>query len=202
MSSKKKGMKKIKHDTTLVSENITNITDKIENKNEDKNEEKEEFALKPFVEKMGSDPNEDDIDAIINQISDQIQNPVTDDVIDDLDGRIDKFNESKNLGEKVQLHHEITKTINTLESEINEMVEIIDMIDTEYVGKEIEKSIRETDSSSIDDDIVNIDKMMHNMSEEEILQLKILRYKKIIDIIRHCKSKCENGGLIISKCHR
>src|SRR5579872_4891957 len=59
---------------------------------------------------------------------------LSDDVIDYLDSEIDRFNETKNLGDKISLHSKLIDTINTLETEIDAMINNVDKMDAVYVN--------------------------------------------------------------------
>jgi hypothetical protein len=130
----------------------------------------------------------------------KLENPISDDTLDYLDSQIDKFNETTKLGEKINIHNELSTTIKKLEKEIDDMADIIDKIDVENVKSEHN---RESNSnvSSIDNDIVTLEKLVEGMKEEDILQIKIFHLQKIAEIIRNCKSKFNNADLRISKCN-
>lgn len=130
-----------------------------------------------------------------------LKHPVSDDTLDDLEAQVDKFNETKHLGEKISIHSKLKDSIQILEQEVDDMVEIIDRIDIDAVSAELKHSTDINDRTDITEDIVNLEKMVEGMKEEEIMQIKLLHIKKITDIVKKCKSKCDSSKMRIAKCN-
>ena len=133
----------------------------------------------------------------------RIKHPLSDDTLDELEMEAEKFKETQNLGEKISIHSKLNETIKDLEKEIDDMINIIDKINIDAVNKEINDNIHESSGTTINDDIVSLEKMMENLNDEEVLQMKVFHYKRITDIVKKCKSICESdsGTLNIAKCN-
>lgn len=112
---------------------------------------------------------------------------VSDDTFDLLEAEVDKFNETKSLSEKIEIHSQLSKKISLLEDEINGMIKIIDDIDKEDIN--------------ISDDTsgIEIDDLIDEFDNEEILQKKLSCYIKMINKVKMCKKKCEKNTLSISR---
>lgn len=124
---------------------------------------------------------------------------LSDDVIDYLDSEVDRLQETKNLGEKINIHAKLIDTVKVLEKEINEMVDMIDRID---LNDNLKQSISCTnETTDINDDLVNLEKMMEDMDKEEVMQMKIKHYLRIVDIVKRCKAKCLENGMKVVKCN-
>lgn len=125
--------------------------------------------------------------------------PICDDTLDDLESDFDKMNDTDNLDEKIKLHTKLLSYTKKLEDTVDSMVEIIDSINIDNVRKEIKKNI--LDDIDISDATTNLDKMMHDMKEEEVIQIKILYMRKIINTIAQCKEICGENKFTISRCN-
>jgi hypothetical protein len=125
---------------------------------------------------------------------DQIAYPVSDDVLDQLDIQVERFNETPNLNEKMQIHTMLRTSIVNLEREIDGMLEIIEHIDAD----EIAQDHSDTD---LNDDLVSIEQMVQGMEDEEVMQLKIAHYTRITQMIRTCKAKCRVNNMKVEKCN-
>ncbi len=131
-----------------------------------------------------------------------IKNPISDDTLDSLDSQVEKLTETKNLGEKISIHQQLKETIRRLESEINELAERIDKIDTEAF-KEL-STLSQSQVNGDDDlnnDIVNIEKLVGSLQNEEILQNKVAQYERLADIVKSCRSKCIASEVKLKKCN-
>lgn len=137
----------------------------------------------------------------VAQAKKALQHPVSDDTLDDLEAQVDKFNETKHLGEKIKLHSALKDSIQTLEQEVDDMVEIIDKIDIDAVSAELKQTAEVSDRTDITDDIVSLEKMVEGMKEEEIMQIKLMHIQKITEIVKRCKSKCDSSKMRIAKCN-
>jgi hypothetical protein len=128
----------------------------------------------------------------------KIKYPISDDTLDELESKVEKFNDMENIGDKIALHSELKETITQLEQEVDDMVEMIDKIDTDVINN---KESSSSEQSDITDDVINIEKMIDGMKEEEIMQIKLTHLKKLILMIQKCKSKCGSSNMRISKCN-
>ena len=137
-------------------------------------------------------------DREITQAKKTLKHPVSDDMLDDLEAQVDKFNETKLLEEKIRIHSILKESVKILEQEIDDMVEIIDKIDIHAVSQELKNS---TDDIDITDDIVNLEKIVEGMKEEDVMQIKMMHIQKITDIVKRCKSKCDSSKMRIAKCN-
>lgn len=127
---------------------------------------------------------------------------VSDDSFDYLESQADKLNETNNLGEKINIYSKIQEYAKNIEEEIEKIAEIIDKLDTDAVTEEITKRMDMTDETSdISDDIVNIEKMTEELKGEDVMQIKLIHYQKIIEKIKFCKAKCDSSKMKIAKCN-
>jgi hypothetical protein len=46
-----------------------------------------------------------------------------------------------------------------------------------------------------------IEKMMQGLQEEEIMQIKIMHFKRIAEVVKNCKAKCHSDNMKITKCN-
>ena len=81
------------------------------------------------------------------------------------------------------------------------MVEIIDKIDIDAVSAYLKQTSEANDKTDITDDIVNLEKMVEGMKEEDIMQIKLMHIRKITEIVNRCKSKCDSSKMRIAKCN-
>jgi hypothetical protein len=151
-------------------------------------------------------------DALPNMYDEEIKKtrkdlkyPISDDTFDFMESQVDTFNETKNLGEKIQIHSKLEESVKNLGREIDEMASILDndKLDTDAVNEDIAKNGSECNdgSTDINEDVINIEKILKDMKEEEIMQIKVLHYQKIIEKIKFCKSKCDSSKMRIAKCN-
>lgn len=158
----------------------------------------------PSIRDDHNDASETEMERHINhvaQIKQGLEHPVSDDTLDDLEAQVDKFTETKDLSERIKLHSILKSSVRILEEEVDQMVELIDRIDIDAVNTEIRKTTENTDRTDITDDIVNLEKMMEGMKDEEIMQLKLMYVQKITEIVKRCKSKCDSSKMKITKCN-
>lgn len=135
-----------------------------------------------------------------NKITSNTQEyPISNNTMEYVESQIDKLNETDNLSEKINIHAKLTEYTKTLESEINSMIDTLDNIN-------IDDAIIDTqticDSTDIDDDIVNLNKMMENMQEEEIMQTKLDYLKKMITQVQKCKKITDNNKMSVTKINK
>ena len=128
---------------------------------------------------------------------------VSDDTMDILDSMIDQFNETKNLSKKITLQNKLNEIIKSLETEINNMIEIVDKLDLDQTSNEIsnEKKKEKAPEIDLDNEIINIEKQLSSMEEEDVIQKKVQMYGDILNKIRKCRSVCDNSQLKIYKCN-
>lgn len=161
----------------------------------------------PKSSKSPESHESDNLDVDVNidsfdfkKYADQIETPVSDDMMDYLDAENDKLNASKNLSEKIGLHNKLTNMIKRIGNEVDDMVAIIDKLDVESVTEELLQDATENDTE-IEDDIVNMDKMLIGLKDEGILQIKIEYLKRLTDMVKNCRRKCDPTKMVISKCN-
>ena len=130
-----------------------------------------------------------------------LMNPVSDDSLDFLETQLDILNDSTNLGEKVTMHAKLVDYTKRLENEVDTMIELMDKIDINTVSEDIKRDKNNSDTTDVSDDIINLDKLLGELREEDVMQIKILYLRKIIDQIENCRSKCEKSKLTITKCN-
>ena len=217
MSTKEKKIVKLEHNMPSVSsEEIigdkkkTMRCKKLKNINDNKPLSRSD-KLADAVISSGPDDNDNDNDKdvmIIHQrdlalSKTELQHPVSDNTIDELETRVDKFNKMTHLGKKIKLHNALKDSFQALEQEVDEMVDIIDKIDIDAVSNDIKQSLEDRDSARTDitDDIVNIEKMVDDMKEEDVMQIKLMYIQKITDAIKKCKSICDSNKMRIAKCN-
>ena len=177
-----------------------NNTDKVDVK--DSNTEKFDVKSSNIEKVDAKSSNTEKVDVKCSEkIEKEINHPISDDTMDYLDSCVDKLNETKNIGEKISLHSKLNDTIGDLEKEIDNMVDIIDNIDIDTINNDINTNQVETDKSSIDDNIVNLELMLQNMKEEEILQTKIIHLQRITDMVKNCRKQCNVSQIKIHKCN-
>lgn len=141
------------------------------------------------------------IDKEVRTLRSNLEIPVSDDSLDFLETQIDTLNDTKNLGTKVTLHAKIMDYTKRLESEVDNMIELMDKIDYNVVSEAIKKNKNNADTSDVSDDIINLDKLLSDLQEEDVMQIKLLYMRKIIDQIERCRSKCEKSKMTVNKCN-
>jgi disulfide oxidoreductase YuzD len=133
-----------------------------------------------------------------------VNHPVSDDTMDYLEAQVDRFNESKNLGEKINIHSKLKEYVSNIDREIDQMYELIDKYDTDAIGEEI---MAENDASMInndidvENDIANLESMVDKLKEEEIMQKKMVHLQSILEKINRYRSKCDSSKMRIAKCN-
>jgi len=127
---------------------------------------------------------------------------ITNDTFDDIEASIDILNETKNIEKKINLHKELKEKVQIIEKEIEKFVNIIDEVDIELTHKLNEDNIHENENENenIDSDIIDIDNLMKDLSNEKSFEKMLDYYKNIIIKIRKCKNKCVGSGLNIIEC--
>ncbi|VBB17832.1 hypothetical protein YASMINEVIRUS_295 [Yasminevirus sp. GU-2018] len=143
----------------------------------------------------------DDLESDITNLKKTLTIPVSDDTLDQLEGEIDRLNDTSNLSEKVKLHASLVSHTKQLEATIDSMVDMIDQVDIDAACEEIKKNKNASESTDVSDNVANLDKLLSGMKNEEVMQIKILYMKKIIDTIARCREACEQNKLVISKCN-
>ena len=157
-------------------------------------------TINPMETKQVSGITQNDKQGLKSDLSEtKIINPISDDTLDYLDSQMDRFNETNNLGEKISIYDHLKESVNNLEKEVSDMLKIIDTIDIDSFNNDDTKP--DTDKSDINDDIVNIEKMMQGLQEEEIMQIKIMHFKRIAEVVKNCKAKCHSDNMKITKCN-
>lgn len=123
----------------------------------------------------------------------KIKYNVSDDTLDYLDTQVDEFNDTNNLTKKIAIHRNLQEITKSLIDEIDNMVEIIDNIDQTVLNSEFYDTNDNNDNKNndINDDIINVEEMINNMEEEESMEIKISHYKRITDIVKKCRLKCD-----------
>jgi hypothetical protein len=119
------------------------------------------------------------------------------DTFDELEINVEELNETKNLAKKNVLHNKIKESIKIIEKEIEEYVNIIDDIDINLTNKIIEDN--KDDDIDINDDIVNIEKLLKEKPEN--IDLEIKHYEKLINKIKNVKNKSILSGINIINCN-
>lgn len=140
----------------------------------------------------------------IEEYKKNLKYPISDDTLDYLESESDKLNESKNLSEKMKLHTELKCNIQSIGDEVDAMVDLIDKIDPDAVTKEISQENNTSeliDDTDIADDIVNLEKGLADLSEEEVLQVKIKHLQRLTEMVKNCRAKCGPSVMKISKCN-
>lgn len=145
---------------------------------------------------------ENDVDITdIEKIRKSLSIPVSDDVMDYLESQVDQLKSTDNLGEKVSIHTKLLEYTKSLEKEIDEMIDMIEKIDYNDVYEDIKNDINSQDTTDVSDDILNLEKIMSKLKEEDVMQIKLLYMKKILDRVRLCKAKCGEHKMTINKCN-
>lgn len=126
------------------------------------------------------------------------ENPVSDDSLEHIESQIEKMNETDVLSEKISIHDKLVDYTKTMENEINTMIDMLDNID---VNKTLD-DIQYCDSNNIDDDIVNLNKMMENLKEEQVMQMKLNYLKKMIEQVQKCRTIAEKNKLTMTKVNK
>ena len=122
----------------------------------------------------------------------KIKYNVSDDTLDYLDTQVDEFNDTTNLTKKIAIHRNLQEITKSLINEIDNMVEIIDNIDQTVLNSEFyDTNDNDNKNNDINDDIINVEEMINNMEEEESMEIKISHYKRITDIVKKCRLKCD-----------
>lgn len=145
--------------------------------------------------------NDINIDQEITNLRKNLKTPISGDVIDDLDFQVDKLNDATNLGEKIALHSKIAEQTTRLENEVDNMINMLDSINFDVVSEMIKNDKNNNDNTDVSDDIVNIEKLLENMKDEDVMQIKLLYVQKITDQIRKCRIKCDKTNFTINKCN-
>lgn len=145
--------------------------------------------------------NDINIEQEIGNLRKNLKTPISGDIIDDLDFQIDKLNETTNLGEKIALHSKITEQTTRLENEVDRMIDILDSVNFDTVSEIIKNDKNKNDNTDVSDDIVNIEKLLENMKDEDVMQIKLLYMQKITDQIQKCRVKCDKTNFTINKCN-
>jgi hypothetical protein len=136
----------------------------------------------------------------MDELRKNINNPISDDTLDYIDSQVDRFNETQNLGGKISIHAKLTESVKDLEKEINDMIDIIDKTDINQVSEDLRTSNSMNETTDITSDIMNLEKMIEVLREEDIMQVKIMHYKRIAAIVRKCKAVCDTTKMKIINC--
>ena len=131
---------------------------------------------------------------------DQINNPLSDDTLDYVDSQVEKLTDTDNLSEKISIHQQLKDTIKKLETEINDLAERIDKIDTETF-KELSAMGQTTNEDDPNEGIANIEQIIGNLQNEETLQHKVAQFERIADIVKSCRFKCIASDVKLRKCN-
>jgi len=118
------------------------------------------------------------------------------DTFDELEINVEELNETKNLAKKNILHNKIKESIKIIEKEIDEFVNIIDEIDVNLTNKIMEDN---NDDDDINDDIVNIEKLLKENPDN--IELEIKHYEKLVNKIKNVKNKSIRSGVNIINCN-
>jgi len=120
---------------------------------------------------------------------------ISNDTFDELDADMDTYNETQNMNIKMTLHKELKEKVQMIEKEIDKFVGIIDEVDIDLTNK------LNRDDTNIDDDIIDIDNLMKELTNEKSFEKMIEHYKRIFSKIQNCKSKCVGSGLNVIDCN-
>jgi hypothetical protein len=120
---------------------------------------------------------------------------ISNDTFDELDADMDTYNETQNMNIKMTLHKELKEKVQMIEKEIDKFVGIIDEVDIDLTNK------LNSDDTNIDDDIIDIDNLMKELTNEKSFEKMIEHYKRIFSKIQNCKSKCVGSGLNVIDCN-
>lgn len=140
----------------------------------------------------------EDSDLSIDQFAKQIKTPISDSMMDYLDAENDKLNESNILSEKIEQHNKLKDMIQLISIEVDNMVDFIDKLDVNAVTEEL---LQDSDKTGVEEDIVNMDKMLVGLKDEEVMQVKIKYLERLINMLQKCKAKCDPTKMRISKCN-
>lgn len=122
---------------------------------------------------------------------------ISNDTFDELDADMDTYNDTKNMNTKMTLHKELKEKVQIIEKEIDRFVGIIDEVDIDLTNK----LNNNDEDTNIDDDIIDIDGLMKELTNEKSFEKMIEHYKRIISKIQNCKSKCVGSGLNVIDCN-
>lgn len=125
---------------------------------------------------------------------------VSDDSLDFLETQIDTLNDTKHLGRKVTMHAKLIEYTRRLENEVDNMIELMDTLDMNAATEKIKKEKNDSDTTDVSDDIINIDKLLKELQDEDVMQIKLLYMRNLIDQIEKCKSKCEKSKMTVTNC--
>jgi hypothetical protein len=142
----------------------------------------------PKVSSIGID---DDID----ELKRSIVVDLSQDAFDDAEARADSLRETNDLGTKLKLHKELELTIQHLESELNRVAGMIDIIDEQTIATAIHSSNIKTD---IENDMINIEALKTKIHTEDVLQVKLAYMAKLIEKVENCKASCKHRKLTLS----
>ena len=117
------------------------------------------------------------------------------DTFDELEINVEELNETKNLAKKNILHNKIKESIKIIEKEIDEFVNIIDEIDVNLTNK----LIKDNNDDDINDDIINIEKLLKENPDN--IELEIKHYEKLVNKIKNVKNKSIRSGVNIINCN-
>ena len=125
---------------------------------------------------------------------------ITNDTFDEIEANMDILNETKNIEKKINLHKELKEKVQIIEKEIEKFVNIIDDVDIELTHK-LSSTEEENENKNIDSDIIDIDNLMKDLTNEKSFEKMLDYYKNIIIKIQKCKNKCVGSGLNIIECN-
>jgi len=122
--------------------------------------------------------------------------PITEQQISDIENKVNVLETISNLSEKVSLHTELVTTIANLKKEIDLATENIDKIcfDKSYPKKDVLEEV------NIDDSIIDIEKRLEKLSDEDVIQKKIEELTRIASIVSRCRETFNDN--IIMKVSR
>lgn len=136
----------------------------------------------------------------VQNLKKNLEVPVSNDSLDFLETQMDILNDTTNLGEKVNMYSKLGDYTKKLENEVDMMIELMDTLDISTVCEDIKREKNNNDTSDVSDDIINLDKLLGELKNEDVMQIKILYMRKIIDQIEKCRSKCEKSKMTVTKC--
>lgn len=161
--------------------------------------------ITPVIDPISKSQDDEKIKDIVTAID--IENfsggrlMVSDDTLDYLEIQVDKYNEMKNLGEKVDLNKRLNDVMRVLTSDIDEMTDLIG--DEKYLQMELSTKDENFDdlTDDISDNIVKIENDVKNLSlSDECVNLQVKQYIKIIKKIRHCKDQYVSTKMKVTNC--
>lgn len=117
------------------------------------------------------------------QSEDSTYVPITEQQITNIEDKVNVLENITNLSEKVSLHSELVTTIANLKKEIELATDNIDKIcfDKSYTKKDVLEEV------SIDDSVIDIEKRLEKLGEEEVIQKKIEELTRIASIVSRCR---------------